>query len=189
MNIAFLIGRIIFAMFWLMGSFNHFKNLNYMSEYAKARGTPSPKLAVGGKRSDPAAGWSQHVAGRLSCGWDYSADCLSAGRVVSDALLLESGRRADEADRHDQLHQEYGACGGTLDVLAAAPSVADESGDRVGHTACAGGSMALHACKTAGFQSRRFQNRPVSPTLASSVSASSSVCRLHSGFSLSLYQP
>jgi putative oxidoreductase len=48
MNIAFLIGRIIFAMFWLMGSFNHFKNLNYMSEYAKARGTPSPKLAVGG---------------------------------------------------------------------------------------------------------------------------------------------
>jgi hypothetical protein len=38
MNIAFLIGRIIFATFWLMGSFNHFKNLNYMSEYAKARG-------------------------------------------------------------------------------------------------------------------------------------------------------
>jgi putative oxidoreductase len=48
MNIAFLIGRIIFATFWLMGSFNHFKNLNYMSEYAKARGTPSPKAAVAG---------------------------------------------------------------------------------------------------------------------------------------------
>jgi putative oxidoreductase len=48
MNIAFLIGRIIFAAFWLMGSFNHFKNLNYMSEYAKARGTPSPKVAVAG---------------------------------------------------------------------------------------------------------------------------------------------
>jgi putative oxidoreductase len=47
-NIAFLIGRIIFAMFWLMGSFNHFKNLNYMSEYAKARGIPSPKVAVAG---------------------------------------------------------------------------------------------------------------------------------------------
>jgi putative oxidoreductase len=31
-----------------VGSFNHFKNLNYISEYAKARGTPSPKLAVGG---------------------------------------------------------------------------------------------------------------------------------------------
>jgi putative oxidoreductase len=48
MNIAFLIGRIIFGGYWLMASFNHFKNLNYMSEYAKAKGTPSPKLAVGG---------------------------------------------------------------------------------------------------------------------------------------------
>ncbi len=37
----------------------------------------------------------------------------------------------NEADRHDQLHEEYGACGGTLDVLAATASVADESGDRV----------------------------------------------------------
>ena len=34
--------------YWLMASFNHFKNLNYMSEYAKARGAPSPKLAVAG---------------------------------------------------------------------------------------------------------------------------------------------
>jgi hypothetical protein len=49
--------------------------------------------------------------------------------------------------------------------------------------------MALHACKTAGVQSRRFQKGPVSPMLASSVSASSSVCRLHPGLSLSLYQP
>src|ERR1700745_3867632 len=48
MNIAFLIGRIIFCGYWLMASLNHFKNLNYMSEYAKARGTPSPKLAVAG---------------------------------------------------------------------------------------------------------------------------------------------
>jgi putative oxidoreductase len=48
MNIAFLIGRIIFGGYWLMASFNHFKNVNYMSEYAKARGTPSPKLAVAG---------------------------------------------------------------------------------------------------------------------------------------------
>jgi uncharacterized membrane protein YphA (DoxX/SURF4 family) len=37
MNIAFLIGRIIFGGYWLMAGFNHFKNLNYMSEYAKAR--------------------------------------------------------------------------------------------------------------------------------------------------------
>src|SRR6266478_2516689 len=48
MNIAFLIGRIVFGGYWLMASFNHFKNLNYMSEYAKAKGTPSPKLAVAG---------------------------------------------------------------------------------------------------------------------------------------------
>jgi putative oxidoreductase len=48
MNIAFLIGRIIFGGYWLMASFNHFKNLNYMSEYAKVKGTPSPKLAVAG---------------------------------------------------------------------------------------------------------------------------------------------
>jgi uncharacterized membrane protein YphA (DoxX/SURF4 family) len=48
MNIAFLIGRIIFGGYWLMASFNHFKNLNYMSEYAKAKGTPFPKLAVAG---------------------------------------------------------------------------------------------------------------------------------------------
>jgi putative oxidoreductase len=48
MNVAYLVGRIIFGCYWLMASFNHFKNLNYMSEYAKARGTPSPKLAVAG---------------------------------------------------------------------------------------------------------------------------------------------
>ncbi len=36
MNIAFLIGRVIFGGYWLTASFNHFKNRNYMSEYAKA---------------------------------------------------------------------------------------------------------------------------------------------------------
>ncbi len=48
MRVAFLIGRIIFGGYWLMGSFNHFRNLNYMSEYAKAKGTPAPKAAVAG---------------------------------------------------------------------------------------------------------------------------------------------
>jgi len=48
MAIAFLIGRIVFGLYWLMSAFNHFKNLNYMSEYAKAKGMPSPKLAVAG---------------------------------------------------------------------------------------------------------------------------------------------
>src|SRR5947209_19046366 len=97
MNIAFLIGRIIFAMFWLMGSFNHFKNLNYMSEYAKAKGTPSPQGCGGRNRGHPAAGWSQHVTGRLSRGRDHSADHLPAGSVVPDARVLEGRRRANEA--------------------------------------------------------------------------------------------
>jgi putative oxidoreductase len=48
MNIAFLIGRIIFAAFWLMGASNHFTKLNDMSGYAKAKGVPFPKLAVAG---------------------------------------------------------------------------------------------------------------------------------------------
>jgi uncharacterized membrane protein YphA (DoxX/SURF4 family) len=48
MDTAFLIGRIIFGGYWLMAAVNHFKNLNHMSEYAKAKGTPLPKLAVAG---------------------------------------------------------------------------------------------------------------------------------------------
>jgi uncharacterized membrane protein YphA (DoxX/SURF4 family) len=48
MDIAFLVGRIIFGGYWLMASFNHFKNLNAMSGYAKAKGTPFPRLAVAG---------------------------------------------------------------------------------------------------------------------------------------------
>jgi putative oxidoreductase len=48
MDTAFLIGRIIFGGYWLMAAINHFKNLNHMSEYAKAKGTPLPKLAVTG---------------------------------------------------------------------------------------------------------------------------------------------
>ena len=47
-NTAFLVGKIVFGGYWLMAGFNHFKNLNYMSEYAKAKGTPSPQVAVGG---------------------------------------------------------------------------------------------------------------------------------------------
>jgi uncharacterized membrane protein YphA (DoxX/SURF4 family) len=48
MNVAFLIGRLICGGYWLMAAINHFKNLNHMSEYAKAKGTPFPKLAVAG---------------------------------------------------------------------------------------------------------------------------------------------
>jgi putative oxidoreductase len=48
MNIAFLIGRVLFGGYWLWGSFVHFKNLNHLAGYAKAKQTPYPKLAVAG---------------------------------------------------------------------------------------------------------------------------------------------
>jgi uncharacterized membrane protein YphA (DoxX/SURF4 family) len=48
MNVAYLLGRIIFGSYWSMAALNHFKNLAHMSEYAKAKGTPLPNLAVAG---------------------------------------------------------------------------------------------------------------------------------------------
>jgi uncharacterized membrane protein YphA (DoxX/SURF4 family) len=47
-NIAFLVGRVIAAGFFLMNSFNHFAQLNMMTGYAKSKGVPAPALAVGG---------------------------------------------------------------------------------------------------------------------------------------------
>jgi putative oxidoreductase len=48
MNIAFLIGRIIFSAFWLMTASDHFTKLDDMSQYTKAKGVPFPRLAVAG---------------------------------------------------------------------------------------------------------------------------------------------
>ena len=48
MDIAFLIGRIIAGGYFIMGAFNHFKNLGMMAGYAKMKGTPAPAVAVGG---------------------------------------------------------------------------------------------------------------------------------------------
>jgi uncharacterized membrane protein YphA (DoxX/SURF4 family) len=45
---AYLVGRIIFGLYWLSAAFNHFKSLDYLAEYAKAKGVPSPKFAVAG---------------------------------------------------------------------------------------------------------------------------------------------
>ena len=47
-NIAFLVGRIIAAVFFLMNGFNHFAQLNMMTGYSKSKGIPAPALAVGG---------------------------------------------------------------------------------------------------------------------------------------------
>ena len=46
--VAFLIGRILIGGFFLTAGFNHFARLNVMAGYAKSKGTPAPKLAVGG---------------------------------------------------------------------------------------------------------------------------------------------
>jgi uncharacterized membrane protein YphA (DoxX/SURF4 family) len=48
MTTAFLIGRIIFAGYWLMAGFNHFTHFEPMAGYAKAKGVPAHKLAVAG---------------------------------------------------------------------------------------------------------------------------------------------
>ena len=48
MTTAFLIGRIIFAGYWLMAGFNHFTHLEPMAGHAKAKGVPAHKLAVAG---------------------------------------------------------------------------------------------------------------------------------------------
>ncbi|MFQ5577860.1 MAG: DoxX family protein, partial [Anaerolineae bacterium] len=46
MAIAFLIGRIIVGLFYLMMAFNHFTQGEMMSGYAASKNVPSPKLAV-----------------------------------------------------------------------------------------------------------------------------------------------
>jgi uncharacterized membrane protein YphA (DoxX/SURF4 family) len=45
---AFIVGRVITGLFFLMNSFNHFKNLKMMAGYAKSKGLPAPEVAVGG---------------------------------------------------------------------------------------------------------------------------------------------
>jgi putative oxidoreductase len=40
------LGRILFGGFFINGAYNHFKNLEMMSGYAKSKGTPLPKLSV-----------------------------------------------------------------------------------------------------------------------------------------------
>ena len=61
MNIAFPIERIIFGGYWSMASFNHFKNLNYMSETRKRR-----------ERRLPSWQWQEPGS---SCCWVVSTCC------------------------------------------------------------------------------------------------------------------
>jgi uncharacterized membrane protein YphA (DoxX/SURF4 family) len=48
MGIAYFVGRFIFAAYWLAAGFAHFKNLDYMTEYARMKGLSAPRIAVAG---------------------------------------------------------------------------------------------------------------------------------------------
>jgi uncharacterized membrane protein YphA (DoxX/SURF4 family) len=45
-NYAFLAGRIILGMYYLMNAFNHFTMLGMMSQWVASKGVPLPTLAV-----------------------------------------------------------------------------------------------------------------------------------------------
>jgi putative oxidoreductase len=47
-NVAFLIGRILIGLFFLMAGFNHFARLKMMAAYAKMKGVPAPAAGVAG---------------------------------------------------------------------------------------------------------------------------------------------
>ncbi|GIW66976.1 MAG: hypothetical protein KatS3mg095_0874 [Candidatus Parcubacteria bacterium] len=41
-----LLSRVILGLYFLFNSFNHFRNLNMLSQYAQNKNVPAPKLAV-----------------------------------------------------------------------------------------------------------------------------------------------
>jgi uncharacterized membrane protein YphA (DoxX/SURF4 family) len=47
-TIVLYLGRIFFGGFFIMSGVNHFKMLTMMSEYAKMKGAPVPKVSVAG---------------------------------------------------------------------------------------------------------------------------------------------
>ncbi len=46
MDYLFLLGRILYGGFFLLGGFNHFTNLGMMSGYAGSKGVPAAKAGV-----------------------------------------------------------------------------------------------------------------------------------------------
>lgn len=46
MDVLFLIGRILYALIFLMSGLNHFMKLEPMAQYAQSKGVPSPQVAV-----------------------------------------------------------------------------------------------------------------------------------------------
>lgn len=48
MDILFLLGRLIFGVYFLQNAWNHFSHLDGLTGYAQAKGVPSPRVAVFG---------------------------------------------------------------------------------------------------------------------------------------------
>lgn len=46
MRAPFLLGRLIFGGYFIMGGINHFKNKDQMTQYTAAKNVPQPKAAV-----------------------------------------------------------------------------------------------------------------------------------------------
>ena len=46
--VIFIIGRIIFGLYFIRSAYHHFTRVSAMSAYAGAKGVPSPKLAIMG---------------------------------------------------------------------------------------------------------------------------------------------
>ncbi len=46
MQTSFLIGRVIFGLYWLLAAYNHIKNHKGMAGYAASKGIPMPSIAV-----------------------------------------------------------------------------------------------------------------------------------------------
>lgn len=46
MDVLFLVGRIILAVYLLFNAYNHFSSLGMMSQYAASKNVPAPRLAV-----------------------------------------------------------------------------------------------------------------------------------------------
>jgi uncharacterized membrane protein YphA (DoxX/SURF4 family) len=46
MDILFLIGRIVLAVFYVYSGFKHFRRLGMMAQYTKSQGVPAPAVAV-----------------------------------------------------------------------------------------------------------------------------------------------
>jgi putative oxidoreductase len=46
LDYAFVLGRILYGGFFVLGGLNHFQHLNMMSGFAGSKGLPAPKAAV-----------------------------------------------------------------------------------------------------------------------------------------------